>query len=72
MLFRSLAAYKSVQVSVAQAIRFRNGGALDLARLQIKNPAEGKLYRVYGSEIFLGLGRVQGEEMAIARLLVTA
>ena len=64
-----LAAYKSVQVSAAQAIRFRNGGALDLARVQIKNPAEGELYRVYDEEKFLGLGRVQGGEMVIARLL---
>ena len=68
----ALAAYEPVQVSAAQTVRFKNGGALDLARLQMQNPTEGKLYRVYDEENFLGLGRVQGEEMAIARLLVTA
>ena len=65
-----LAAYPAVQVSAAQATRFRNGGALDLARLQVKNPTEGELQRVFHEDIFLGLGRVQGDELAIARLLV--
>ena len=79
--------YPEVRVTPAQAVRFKNGGALDLARLDLagiehsealrmqtrpeeaKNPIEGELYRVYG-ETFLGLGRVQGEQLAIARLLV--
>jgi len=66
----ALSAYPAVQISPAQAVRFRNGGALDLARLQTQNPAEGTLHRVYGNDQFLGLGRIQGEELAIARLLV--
>ena len=65
----ALSAYPAAHVTPAQATRFRNGGALDLARLQIQNPAEGTLHRVYGDDIFLGLGRVQGGELAIARLL---
>jgi len=68
-LDEALSAYPAARISPAQAVRFRNGGALDLARLQIQNPAEGSLHRVYGNELFLGLGRIQGEELAIARLL---
>lgn len=64
-----LAAYPAVHVSAAQAVRFANGGALDLSRLNKINPADGEIYRVFG-DVFLGLGRVQGEELAIARLLV--
>ena len=62
--------YPEVRVSPAQATRFHNGGALDLARLQIQHPTQEQLHRVYGEDIFLGLGRVQGEQLAIARLLV--
>ncbi|MCL2530955.1 MAG: tRNA pseudouridine(55) synthase TruB [Oscillospiraceae bacterium] len=62
--------YPAVQVSAAQATRFRNGGALDLSRTNITNPIEDELYRVMGED-FLGLGRVQGEELTIARLLIT-
>ena len=69
-LDEALSAYPAVHITSAQATRFRNGGALDLARLQIQNPAEGTLHRVYGDEIFLGLGRIQGSELAIARLLI--
>jgi len=69
-LDEALSAYPAAHISPAQAVRFRNGGALDLARLQIQNPAEASLHRVYGNDEFLGLGRVQGGELAIARLLV--
>ena len=71
-LDEALSTYPMVRVSQAQAVRFKNGGALDLARLQMQNPAEASLHRVYGDELFLGLGRVQGTELAIARLLVEA
>ena len=66
-LDEALAAYPAVTVSPAQAMRFRNGGALDLARVTLTG--EGELYRVYDGE-FLGLGRMNGEELAVARLLV--
>jgi len=68
-LDEALSAYPAVHVTPAQATRFCNGGALDLARLQIQNPAERSLHRVYGDTVFLGLGRIQGDELAIARLL---
>jgi len=64
----ALSAHPAVTVTPAQAVRFRNGGALDLARLTL--PCEGELYRVYGNEAFLGLGKIKAEELAVARLLV--
>jgi len=76
---QALDAYPAVQVSPAQAVRFRNGGHLrcsyvaSLCPNQVSekfDPAEGELYRVYHEEDFLGLGRAQGENLAIARLLV--
>lgn len=67
----ALGSYPSVEVSAAQAQRFRNGGALDLARLQLTGPEESTLWRVYGAGEFLGLGRVKGDALAIARLLIT-
>ena len=63
----ALAAYPTIEVTPAQAVRFRNGGALDLARL--RDLSTGELHRVYGDGAFLGLGRVQKEELAVARLL---
>ncbi|MCL2446442.1 MAG: tRNA pseudouridine(55) synthase TruB [Oscillospiraceae bacterium] len=73
----ALASYPKVQVSAAQAVRFANGGHLRCSFVAslcpIKenfDPIEGELYRVFHEDIFLGLGRVQGEELAIARLLV--
>ena len=65
----ALAIYPLAHITAPQATRFRNGGALDLQRLQIKNPTEGELYRVRCEDDFLGLGRVRGEQLAIARLL---
>jgi len=64
-----LSAYPAVTVTPAQAVRFRNGGALDLARVRVATE-EGALYRVYGNDAFLGLGRIKGEELTVARLLV--
>ena len=62
--------YQKVNITGPQAARFRNGGALDLARLHIKSPTEGALYRVFCDDDFLGLSRVRGGQLAIARLLV--
>ena len=67
-LFSSLPA---VSVSPAQAVRFTNGGALDLDRtsLREKCPAEGARFRVHSPEgVFLGLGEVRGPALAILRL----
>ncbi len=61
---------KAVNVSEAQARRFSNGGALSLERLR-KNLTDNALYRVYGNNIFLGLGRCSEKtgELKVERLL---
>ena len=67
-LDEALAAYPAAEVTPAQAVRFRNGGALDLARLH--GLGEGELHRVYSDGTFLGLGKINGSELAVARLLI--
>ena len=65
-LEQALACYPALTVSAAQATRFANGGALSLTRLSTTPTG---LTRVYAPEgRFLGLGRPEGEELAIARL----
>lgn len=57
-----------VSVTEKQGIRFCNGGALALDRLNpLKTPKDGELYRVRQGERFLGLGRMNlnKEELAI-------
>ncbi len=64
-----LETYPSITVSEAQAKRFRNGGALSLAR--IRNFSGGGLFRVYSPvREFLGLGKAnpETEELDIAKL----
>lgn len=63
------AAYPKVHVSDAQAKRFMNGGALDVARLR-KVPSEHTPCAVYTpDDIFLGLGQQEGDSMKVLRLL---
>ncbi len=53
-----------VTVSPAQAIRFSNGGELDVQRLKIQRIFS--LFRVYSPErVFLGLGEINAEEPLI-------
>ena len=54
----------SVIVSEAQAIRFRNGGALSLDRTSLCGIQEdGRIYRIFGpDQQFLGLGQVAQAE----------
>lgn len=53
-------------VTGAQAVRFRNGGALSLNRLRV--PVKG-LVRVYGPDgVFLGLGEPEGGELRVRGL----
>lgn len=58
------ACYPSVFISEPQARRFSNGGALDMARTQLrdtKNP-EGQIFRVYDrNNRFLGLGKIDNK-----------
>ena len=64
----ALAAYPAVSVTPAQATRFANGGALDLARLQDLQ-GEG-LFRVYDpQQTLLGLGETANGELAVRRVL---
>ena len=51
--------YCAVSISEKQAVRFSNGGALDLERLRdLKEPKPHKIYRVRYNDLFLGLGIV--------------
>ena len=66
-----LADYPAVTVTEKQSVRFRNGGALDLARVRGAD-ADG-LYRVYDPQgTLLGLGTRSAEqnELAVRRLLI--
>ena len=65
----------ALRVSAAQAVRFRNGGSLDLGRTALakQNAADGLRLRVYGPEgTFLGLGTVDrgANELKILKLFV--
>lgn len=62
--------YKEVTVSPAQAIRFKNGGALGLERLRSlpKDSAEGEIFRVKHDDKFLGLGIIKKTELKIFKL----
>lgn len=70
---QALAVYPSVKVSAAQAVRFCNGGALDLVRLQglqAHRQGAGELYRVYDpEEKFLGLGKIDEDTLAVEKRL---
>jgi tRNA pseudouridine55 synthase len=64
-----------VQVSAAQGVRFRNGGALDLNRLELfrggRTARDGERFCVWSSEkSFLGLGQVSLSkgQLAVLRL----
>lgn len=61
--------YPAVSVSEAQAVRFRNGGALDVKRLRGEIPA-GILRVKAPDNTFLGLGQVQEGELKIVRVFV--
>lgn len=61
--------YEKIYVSPAQATRFSNGGALDITRLNAV-PKREKPLCVYSPEgKFLGLGKSDGTELKILKLL---
>lgn len=67
---KSLDFYDSISVTPAQSIRFKNGGALDTARIKykLKNAC---LYRVYSAQKeFLGLGEVSDNELKAKKIFV--
>lgn len=68
---RAVDSYPTVKVTPAQAVRFKNGGALDLARIQPQNSIG--YFRVYSDENeFLGIGEIHkdGIEMTVKRVYV--
>lgn len=67
-LEKMLDVYDKAYVSPAQAKRFNNGGALDINRLK-KHINKDELYMVYSGDMFLGLGKSDGEQLKIACLL---
>ena len=50
-----------IQISEKQAVRFCNGGALNLDRIRFNGFKDGAAYRVYFGERFLGLGRAEAD-----------
>jgi tRNA pseudouridine55 synthase len=64
--------YRKIIVSPAQAIRFQNGGFLDIERLSIEGtkPENDERFRVYGDE-FLGIAKVDKDKgiLSIIKLL---
>ena len=62
--------YREVQVSEAQSVRFRNGGALGLERLRNlpKDNTQGEIFRVKFGDSFLGLGIIKDTELKIYKI----
>lgn len=65
--------YLQVNVSEAQSVRFKNGGALSLERLRNlpKNYSENEIFRVKYEDKFLGLGVIKEKELKIFKLFQT-
>lgn len=64
-----LAPYPAVNVTPAQAVRFRNGG--ELAAGRFSRPADYTGYvRVYSESEFLGLGEIREEDLEVARVFM--
>ncbi len=63
---RAVAHFPAVSVTQKQALRFQNGGALDLDRLTFAGEPVAGLYRVYCDAAFLGLGALRPEAGTLA------
>ena len=62
---RALTCYPGIKVSPAQAVRFKNGGELDIQRTGLKNGYKGNV-RVYSPDgIFIGLGKTDAEGLSL-------
>lgn len=55
-----------VSVTKKQMIRFKNGGQLDLDRVNVSEITDKKIYRVYSENEFLGLGYIDKEAHQLA------
>ena len=61
----ALTGYPAVTVTAPQAVRFQNGGALDVERLPLSNNAKG-VFRVYDPQkVLLGLAEIQNGQLKI-------
>lgn len=66
---RALGSYAAVTVTAAQAVRFKNGGELDLGRISC--PQQSGFCRVYSPEgEFLGLGEATQQALKVKRVFV--
>lgn len=63
---RAVMHLKRVNVTKKQAVRFSNGGQLDLDRLKIEDKTDKTLYRVYSGQTFLGLGIIETDKNQLA------
>lgn len=69
-LEKALSVYDKITVSPAQAVRFKNGGALDLIRVKRQLNAN-EIYRVYAPDgAFLGLGKAVETQLKVEKLFV--
>lgn len=58
--------YDEITVSQAQAVRFKNGGALSLDRLKSRVDGITRVYAPDGG--FLGLGKPENHQLAVLKL----
>ena len=67
------AVYPSLTLSPAQAKRFANGGAIDIARTPLRDSGmpDGTIVRMYGGAEFLGLSAVRECQLRIYKLFPT-
>ena len=56
---------KAIDVTAKQAVRFSNGGRLDIDRLKISDYYDGQVFRVKCGDVFLGLGSIDTSENQI-------
>jgi len=69
-LDRVYESYHRVNISEAQTVRFKNGGALDITRVK-KPPEDGRICTVYSPDNqLLGLGKNDNGELRVLRLLI--
>ena len=62
----ALSAFREVNVTEKQAIRFCNGGQLDIDRLKLTNFSDNELFRVKFNDKFLGLGFIDVKKHQLA------
>lgn len=59
--------FGDIHITEKQAVRFSNGAGLSLDRLKgVTDLTDGTLYRVYGGDVFLGLGVVNSEKKELS------